>query len=210
MLTLLSYCSTVHMGIESIFIERFRKMKKLITVLTIMVILVGAVFATTGDTSNGTAVIDIKVTISNEFPTFRLKATTITSGSQASGYNDYSDVASSNPTHGSLRICRSCPQITYSFYRSDLEYILCLVFNCLVNILYELVRNLLKLILKVLDLVFGDLGLGKLFVSFVTVAADVSYCHLALFAFLANVLYKVLTAFLGKFGEHESYYGTVV
>ena len=76
-------------------------MKKLITILAIMIVLVGAAFATTGDTSNGTAVIDITATIAAKYPTFRLGVGTVSSGSAST---DYSNVASSNVAHGSVSL----------------------------------------------------------------------------------------------------------
>ena len=81
-------------------------MKKLISILAIMVVLVGSVFAdVNGQTSNGTAVIDIKATIAESHPTFQLKAKTITT--QATGENGdilISTVANDSPTHGKVTI----------------------------------------------------------------------------------------------------------
>ena len=62
-----------------------------------MIVLVGAVFAVDGDTSNGTAVIDITASITAQYPTFKLGVGTVTTGTKTT---DYSNVAASSPTHG--------------------------------------------------------------------------------------------------------------
>ncbi len=70
-------------------------MKKIITILAIMMILVGSVFAATGDSSNGTASLDVTIAISAQYPTFQLKSGSVTDNVASTHADSYdpADVA---------------------------------------------------------------------------------------------------------------------
>lgn len=80
-------------------------MKRLITILAIMIVIVGAVFADeAASNANGSAVINITTTISEQFPAYKLTATSVTTGTIGAGTANSSAVAAQSPTAGEVTL----------------------------------------------------------------------------------------------------------